>query len=51
VVDFGEYKVFGRISGDIADSEIKGGMELKVVVNSFPMVSSTTFLKRHSFYV
>jgi uncharacterized OB-fold protein len=36
VVDFGEYKVFGRISGDIADSEIKGGMELKVVVNKLP---------------
>ncbi|MBN1904490.1 MAG: Zn-ribbon domain-containing OB-fold protein [Deltaproteobacteria bacterium] len=36
VVDFGEYKVFGRISGDIADSEITGGMELKAVVNKLP---------------
>ncbi len=36
VVDFGEFKMFGRISGDIADSEIKGGMELKAVVNRLP---------------
>ncbi len=36
VVDFGEYKAFGRISGDIADSEIKEGMELKAVVNKLP---------------
>ena len=33
VVDFGEYKVFGRISSDIADDEIKAGMALKAVVN------------------
>jgi len=36
VVDFGEYKVFGRISGDIADDEIKTGMDLKAVANSLP---------------
>jgi len=33
VVDFGEYKIFGRMSRDIADDEIKAGMVLKVVVN------------------
>lgn len=36
VVDFGEYKVFGRISSDIADDEIKAGMVLKAVVNELP---------------
>jgi hypothetical protein len=36
VVDFGEYKAFGRLSGDIADSEITGGMELKAAVNKLP---------------
>ena len=30
VVDFGEYKVFGRMSPDIPVEEIKVGMELKV---------------------
>ena len=33
VVDFGEYKIFGRMSRDIADDEIKAGIVLKVVVN------------------
>jgi uncharacterized protein len=36
VVDFGEYKVFGRISGDLSDSDIKAGMDLKAVVNKLP---------------
>ena len=36
VVDFGEYKVFGRISSDLADAEIKAGMDLKAVVNKLP---------------
>ena len=33
VVDFGEYKVFGRISNDLTDDDIKAGMDLKPVVN------------------
>ena len=33
IVDFGEYKVFGRLSSDLIDDEIKIGMDLKTVVN------------------
>ena len=36
VVDFGEYKVFGRISSDLTDDDIKAGMDLKAVVNKLP---------------
>ena len=36
VVDFGEYKVFGRISSDLTDDEVKAGMDLKAVVNKLP---------------
>ena len=36
LVDFGEYKVFGRISKDIDLKEIKIGMELKVQAIKLP---------------
>jgi len=36
VVDYGEFKVFGRISNDIPWEEIKIGMELKTVPNKLP---------------
>ena len=36
VVDFGEYKVFGRISSNVKDEDIKAGMPLKAVVNHLP---------------
>lgn len=36
VLDFGEYKVFGRLASDIPDDEIKVGMEMKVVPNELP---------------
>ena len=36
VVDFGEYKVFGRISSDMTDDEIKAGMDLTAVVKKLP---------------
>ncbi len=36
VVDFGEYKVFGRISGELTDNDIKAGMDLKAVANKLP---------------
>ena len=36
VVDFGEHKVFGRISSDLTDDDIKAGMALKAVVNKLP---------------
>jgi uncharacterized OB-fold protein len=36
VLDYGDYKVFGRIAKDIADEEIKIGMEMRTVVNKLP---------------
>lgn len=36
LLDFGEYKVFGRLASDIPDEEIKVGMEMKVVPNELP---------------
>ena len=33
LLDFGDYKVFGRLSADIPEEEIKVGMEMKVVRN------------------
>jgi len=36
VLDFGDYKVFGRLSSDIPDSEVKVGMEMTVVANELP---------------
>ena len=36
LLDFGEYKIFGRLASDITDDEIKVGMEMKVVPNELP---------------
>ena len=36
LADFGDYKVFGRLAGDIPEKEIKVGMEVKAVVNDLP---------------
>jgi uncharacterized OB-fold protein len=36
VVDFGNYKVFGRIDKELADEEVKIGMDMKAVVNELP---------------
>ncbi|MGD2295981.1 MAG: DNA-binding protein, partial [Candidatus Aminicenantes bacterium] len=36
VVDYGDYKVFGRISGNIHDEELKLGMTVKTKVNTLP---------------
>lgn len=33
LLDYGDYKVFGRISSDLADEDIKVGMEMRAVVN------------------
>ncbi|MDX2440158.1 MAG: Zn-ribbon domain-containing OB-fold protein [Desulfobacterales bacterium] len=33
LLDYGEYKVFGRIAKDVPESEIEVGMEMKTVVN------------------
>ncbi len=36
LLDYGDYKVFGRIAGDLPDNEIEVGMEMKTVVNKLP---------------
>jgi len=36
LLDYGDYKVFGRISKDLPEDEIKVGMEMKAVVNELP---------------
>jgi uncharacterized OB-fold protein len=36
VLDYGNYKVFGRIAKDLADEEIRVGMSMKTVVNKLP---------------
>ncbi|MBW1996580.1 MAG: Zn-ribbon domain-containing OB-fold protein [Deltaproteobacteria bacterium] len=36
VLDYGDYKVFGRIDGTIPDGEINIGMQMKTVVNQLP---------------
>ena len=36
VLDYGDYKVFGRIAEDLKDDEIQVGMEMKTVVNRLP---------------
>ena len=36
VLDYGEYKVFGRIADDISEEEIKLGMEMETTVNRLP---------------
>jgi uncharacterized OB-fold protein len=36
VMDYGDYKVFGRLSGDLSDDEIEVGMALKTVANKLP---------------
>ncbi|MBW1772496.1 MAG: Zn-ribbon domain-containing OB-fold protein [Deltaproteobacteria bacterium] len=36
VLDYGDYKVFGRIAGDLPDDEIQMGMEMKTIVNHLP---------------
>jgi len=36
VADFGDYKVFGRLSTDIPENDIRVGMEVKTVATSLP---------------
>lgn len=36
VADYGDYKVFGRLSGDIAEDDVRVGMDVKTVVNPLP---------------
>jgi uncharacterized OB-fold protein len=36
VLDYGKFKVFGRIAKDLPEGEIKIGMEMKTVTNKLP---------------
>ena len=36
LLNFGDYQVFGRIASDVADEDIKIGMEMKAVANKLP---------------
>ena len=36
VVDYGDYKVFGRIASDIPDEDIQIGMAMKTAANKLP---------------
>jgi hypothetical protein len=36
LADYGAYKVFGRLSKNIPENEVKVGMEVKAVVNKLP---------------
>ena len=36
ILDYGEFKVFGRLAPDLKESDVKVGTELKTVVNKMP---------------
>lgn len=36
LLNYGDFQVFGRIAGDIPESELKIGMEMKAVSNKLP---------------
>jgi len=36
LLDYGDYKIFGRIASNIPEDKIELGMEMKVVVNKLP---------------
>ena len=36
LLDYGDYKVFGRISKDMSEEEIKVGLNMKAAVNHLP---------------
>lgn len=36
LLDYGDYKVFGRIAKDLTDEDIQVGMEMQAVVNTLP---------------
>ena len=36
LLDYGDYKVFGRISDDLSPDDIEVGMEMKTIVNELP---------------
>jgi uncharacterized OB-fold protein len=36
LLDYGDYKVFGRLAGDLPQEEVEVGMDMKTVVNTLP---------------
>ena len=36
LLDYGTYKVFGRLAGDVPEEEVKVGMEMKAEINRLP---------------
>jgi uncharacterized OB-fold protein len=36
VLDYGTYKVFGRLDSSLSDTDAKVGMEMKTVANKLP---------------
>jgi len=36
LLDYGDYKVFGRISSDVPEDEIRVGMDMQTVANKLP---------------
>ncbi|MCP4108882.1 MAG: Zn-ribbon domain-containing OB-fold protein [Desulfobacteraceae bacterium] len=36
LLDYGDYKVFGRIASDVPEQDIKVGMDMKTQVNTLP---------------
>jgi uncharacterized OB-fold protein len=36
ILDYGDYKVFGRIAGNLPEEDVKVGMEMKTAVNKLP---------------
>jgi len=36
LLDYGDYKIFGRIADELSDDDIKIGMEMKTAVNKLP---------------
>jgi len=36
LLDYGDFKVFGRIAGNVPEEEIEVGMKLKTAVNTLP---------------
>lgn len=36
LLDYGAYKAFGRLAGDVPEEEVKVGMEMKAEVNRLP---------------
>jgi uncharacterized OB-fold protein len=36
LLDYGDYKLFGRIAGDVPEEEIRIGMDMKTVANALP---------------